>query len=228
MNLTAQQQELVNTDFGEEIEKMAAERVGACQEAYAYGFNKLAKDIADAKDEADKKEEKKEDKEEEKMDEESEKAAAELGAFIERGTFDSLRKLGSERHGDEMHYIAPFVEEKIAADFGAMGKKVMDAVKAAPGKAKDLAVKGKDAVVMNHKQMTGNFRQGYEGVKSSIKGVSQYGDKLTDAERKARAVGGLKRLGEGALRASPYAAVAGAGGVGVAKAVGSKKEEQAQ
>jgi hypothetical protein len=114
MTLSQQDRALLNHDFGEEMEKEAAARVAACQEAYAYGFEKLAADTADAKDEAeeDSKKDKKEDKKE-KMDEESEKAAAELGAFIERGFFDGLRKIGAERHNDETYYITPFIQGKM-------------------------------------------------------------------------------------------------------------------
>jgi len=116
MELTQQDKELLNTKFDEETEKIAAQRAGAIQEAYAYGLEKLAKDVADERDEEDKKEkEKGHEKKEDKMDEESEKAAAELGAFIERGFFDGIRKLGSERHGDEGYYLEPFIMQKIAA-----------------------------------------------------------------------------------------------------------------
>jgi hypothetical protein len=115
--LSAQDQTLINTNFGEEIEKIASAYAAEIQDAYSYGFSKLAEEAANAKDEEDKKEDKEEDKKE-KMDEESEKKAAELGAFIERGFFDGLRKLGSERHGDEMFYLEPFITEKVALSMG--------------------------------------------------------------------------------------------------------------
>ena len=66
------------------------------------------------------KEDEEEDEEKKASDDEFEKAAAELGSFIERGMFDTLTKLGSERHEDPMHYFYPYIEEKVAAK-GAKG-----------------------------------------------------------------------------------------------------------
>lgn len=123
IQLSEQDKALINADFGEEIEKVAAAHAADIQEAYAYGFAKLAAEVAEAKDEEDKKEKEgsKEDKDEdkkEKMDEESEKKAAELGAFIERGFFDGLRKLGAERHNNEAYYLEPFITAKVAEESG--------------------------------------------------------------------------------------------------------------
>lgn len=123
--LSVEDQELLNTDFGAEIEKAAAAEAAVIQEMYNTGFNKLAADTADYLDklaEEAKKEEDEEDEEEEKGEKkeasaeevEFEKLAQELASFIERGYFDGLRKLGSERHDNEWHYLAPFVGEKIA------------------------------------------------------------------------------------------------------------------
>jgi hypothetical protein len=120
MNLTQQDAQLLSTQFDEETEKLAEAKANSIQEAYLYGLEKIAKEVADERDEEDKKEES---KKEEKMDEESEKAAAELGAFIERGFFDGLRKLGSERHGDEGFYLEPFITSKLAAEVSESTKK---------------------------------------------------------------------------------------------------------
>lgn len=114
MSLTEQQVAQLNAQYGEEYVKEAAARLEEVNDAYLYGFSKFAAEVADAKDKEDAEE--KEEKEERKMDEESEKKAAELGAFIERGFFDGLRKLGSDRYGDELHYLAPYVQQKIAEE----------------------------------------------------------------------------------------------------------------
>ena len=53
--LSAQDRDLINTNFGEEIEKIAATHAADIQDAYAYGFTKLAEEAADAKDEDDNK-----------------------------------------------------------------------------------------------------------------------------------------------------------------------------
>jgi hypothetical protein len=113
-DLSPADQALVNTDFGT-MDKVAEEMVKEASECYERGFEKTALEIADGLDKA--ASEEKEDKEEEgKHDEESEKKAEQLASFYERGVFDGLAKLGAARHGDEMHYFWPFVEEKVAAE----------------------------------------------------------------------------------------------------------------
>lgn len=208
-------EELMATDFGAEMEKQAAEKVAALQEAYAYGMSKLAKDVADAKDEEEKedsKEDSKEDKKE-KMDEESEKAAAELGAFIERGFFDGLRKEGMDRHGDEMHYVEPFLMSKIAF------------------KANEGAIEATKRILksMSPSSIVNQAKAGAKGVSTGSK-ILKSDAAATNAghiAERAQAVKdyGKKQLGMAALKASPYAAL-GAGTVyGGAKAIGGKKED---
>ena len=241
MTYTAQEQELLNTDFGEETEKLAEAKVDAIESVYAYGFNKMACEVADAMDnfdktaseDEDKKKEDKEEDEDEKMDEESEKQAAELGAFIERGFFDGLCKLGSERHGDEFHYLAPYLIEKTAemAAQEAAEKMAgaMDVIRAAGGKAKDLlgAAKGKakevggKAKAMHQKAMT-TGAEGRAEIGAAIKGNIGKGkkNKLTAAERRQFAVQGLKDIAKGyGAYAGAGLAGAGAAGYGVKKAL---------
>jgi len=110
-DLSPEDQALVNTDFGE-LDKIAEEKVAVATEMYSHGFNDLAEATAD---EFDKLASAEAEEEELEKDAASDAASAELGALIERGYFDGLKKLGSERHGDSMHYIYPFVEEKVAA-----------------------------------------------------------------------------------------------------------------
>jgi len=115
-DLSPQDQHLLQTDLGD-FDKVAADQVALIDEMYSTGFDKLATETADWLDKL--AEEEEEDKEEEnEMDHEGEKTASVFGAWTERGFFDGLRKLGSERYGDETHYLAPFVHEKIGGWFG--------------------------------------------------------------------------------------------------------------
>lgn len=204
MTITQEDRALLNTNFGEDIEKIAEQHASAISEAYQYGFSKIAKEMADEKDKEDK-EEKKEHKEE-KMDEESEKAAAELGAFIERGFFDGLRKLGAERHGNEFHYIEPFIQNKIA---GAKTDAAIQATKNFVGKfhpkhiAEDVvsAATGKNVAYGGGKGLKHHF---VENVHSAP---------MTGKER---ALTGLRAAG----LATPYAALGGGAIYGGAKLVG--------
>lgn len=217
MELTAQDKALLDMQFDAETEKIAAAQAAAIQEAYLYGLEKIAKDIADAHDE----EEKKDDKEEkaEKMDEESEKAAAELGAFIERGLFDGLRKLGSERHGNELHYIEPYILDKIAADFGSkaveIGKKALKAID--PRTAVDELRYGGKAVARG---LSKDLREGTGGY-THLAGNDALRKQIAKKELK----GGAAAIGTGLARLSPYAALGGGAIYGGSKLVGGKSNE---
>jgi hypothetical protein len=146
-DLSQEDQKLVNTDLGE-FEKHAAADMAIADEMYTVGFTKLASETADYLDNmfAMQKEASEAPAEDNKMDEASEKIAQDRAAFIERGYFDGLRKLGSDRHGDEMAYLYPFIQEKIAAGrWESAGKWIADKTKAVAeqaGKAKG-AVKAK-------------------------------------------------------------------------------------
>jgi len=110
-DLSAADQKLLNTDLGE-FEKDAAAQVAVADEMYSVGFNKLATETADELDALMASE--KSASEEISLDEGSEKTASDLSAFIERGFFDGLCKLGQERHGDAGIYLYPYIEEKVA------------------------------------------------------------------------------------------------------------------
>lgn len=115
-DLSPADQALVRTDFGA-MDKVAAGLVKQATECYEYGHDKIALEIADGLEKAAADEAAAlavAEKTAGEVDPEFEKAAAELGAFTERGTFDGLAKLGQERYGDEMAYFYPFVEQKIA------------------------------------------------------------------------------------------------------------------
>lgn len=159
-DLSPKDQELLNTDFGDEIEKQAAEKVAMAQDLYAAGFQKLAAESADEMDEADKEEKKEEEsKPEKKLDEEEKKEASARGAFIAKGYIDGLKKLGSDRHGDENHYLYPFLAEKLANAGAAPGKVMsfLNKLKAKggdmAGKAKGMAGQGKEKALASAKKV---------------------------------------------------------------------------
>ena len=246
--LSAEDKKLLNTDLGE-FDKVAAAEMSLAQEMYLNGFEKLAAETADyldtvfakvAEEEKEEKEEKKEDE-----DEETKKTAEELGAFIERGFFDGLRKLGAERYGDETVYIYPYLEEKVAegGKFKAVrelaakaGKSITDL----PGKVRGLAKHpsegwrnmsageaakhyGKKAVepaVGYGKDIARHARQALTGepIGKASGRPSGLVSRLSAGERTRE---GLKAVG----KASAPVAVTGAGAFGVHKYKQSKKEE---
>lgn len=119
-DLTPEQQELVNTDFGEEMEKEAAAELKQANDLYTVGFTKFAAEAAESMDKAEDKAkeesgEKEKEEAEKKLSEEEKKEAAARGAFIAKGYMDGLMKLGEQNHQDKYHYLAPFLEEKFAA-----------------------------------------------------------------------------------------------------------------
>jgi hypothetical protein len=112
MKLTAEQKALLETQFPAKLEKEAAAEVAKIQELYSVGFEKMA---AEAAESMDKEEEEEEEEDKKDLSEEQEKEASARAAFIARGYIDGLMKQGSERHNDELHYLYPAIEEKLAA-----------------------------------------------------------------------------------------------------------------
>ena len=141
IDTAAQEQNIVKVQSGAEVvgdekqkdadtEKAASitdEDRAIAEEMYLIGHDKIALQMADELDKVamdeDKKEESEEDKKEEKKelpafmksDEGEKKEASARAAFIEKGVFDGLQKIGSDRHKDSWHYLTPFLEEKVAA-----------------------------------------------------------------------------------------------------------------
>jgi len=119
-DLSAADQQLLRTDLGD-FDKVAAQQLEEASDCYNQGFEKFAADAADAQDEADEMDKQASEYEDESgLTPEQEKVAAQLGAITEKGFFDGLCKLGSERHGDEMHYLWPYIEQKIAQEGAAV------------------------------------------------------------------------------------------------------------
>ena len=179
-DLSQYDQALVNTDFGD-LEKEAQEKLAEANEVYAYG-QEQAHLIADQMDEAMAKfasEEEEEEEEEEELDEESEKKAAELGAFIERGMFDELTKLGSQRHGDAMYYYYPYMEEKVAqigaeeklAAWADIVKKTKGLAESAKGKLKGVWDAAKEKTRAPREGFMDEMRKAKAGLKSDAQGL---------------------------------------------------------
>ena len=225
-DLSQEDQELVNMDFGD-LEKEAQEKLAEANEVYAYG-QEQAHLVADQMDEAMAKfasdDNDEDDDEEEELDEESEKKAAELGAFIERGMFDELTKLGSERHGDAMYYYYPYMEEKVA-QIGAeeklagwkeeVGKKLTQAGKY----VKEKAGKGWEKTKDYHRGIKSDFeaaRTG-KGPVEKVRGKGKYKGQTrstpTTYTPGARAMYGL----QAAAKTLPHAAAIGGAGFGAKK-----------
>lgn len=186
-DLSAEDQALVKQEFPAELEKEAAEQVKLAQELFTTGFEKLAAETADELDklaaEGEKEEEKEEKEEGKELNEEQKKEAAVRGAFIAQGFIDGLKKLGQERHGDEMAYLYPFINEKLAnmgkvMDFTKrMGGKAMDAGKALAAKAKPMADKAMAAAKDQRVQAAAG---GAVAGAAGLKGLQMMGRKKKD------------------------------------------------
>jgi hypothetical protein len=196
--LSKEDQALLNTKFPEELEKEASAEVGRANELYAVGFEKMASGAADELDKSAEEEEEEEKKEKPELDEDHKKEAAARGAFIARGYVDGLKKLGQERHQDELHYFYPALEEKLGMDAG----KLKGAFSSFAAKAKDLASKAKAGAGKA-------VEKGKAMHQASMAHVKSVGDKsLSKMERTKH---GLKALHHpGVYGAGAAAAAAGA------------------
>lgn len=124
-SVSAQDEELLNTDFGD-LEKEAAEQIKLASDMYSLGEDyaiataeAMLKQAADADMDGEEDEDEDEDSKKEAsvgMDSESEKTASDLSAFIERGFTEKLASLGEERYGNPLHYFEPYIIEKVAKD----------------------------------------------------------------------------------------------------------------
>jgi len=197
-DLSVEDQKLVNMAFPAEIEKEASENVTLIQELHEYGFSKLAMSVANDLEKA-ASEEKEEEEEEEDKDEKKEASARAF--YITEGLIEGLKKLGSDRYGDENIYLDVFVQEKVAdwkSEAAAKGKKAWGSVK---GYHKDIAEDTK-------RVLTG-------------KRTGTYGPSSLPVEGRERAMAGLKAMG----RSTPHAAVAGLGAWGAHKALKKDKKD---
>lgn len=220
-DLSPADQKLLNTDLGD-FEKEAAAELALADEMYAVGFEKLAAETADYLEEL-YASEKTASEGNESMDDESEKRAHDLAAFIERGYFDGLRKLGSERYNDEMAYLYPFIEEKIAAEGAraALGK----AYQVAKGHVKTVGKAAKNvAHELSPKSMATNLRQAATGTPHSYTKGSPHSEYF--AKQMLAPLSGKERAMEGVRGGAKALGYLGLGGAAYKGLKGKKKEEQ--
>lgn len=212
-DLSPADQKLLRTDFGR-FDKVAQEHVEQAAECYNYGFDKLASEHADAID-AMMAEKTASDHDEVQLDEDAEKVAAELGAITERGYSDGLAKLGSERHGDELHYFWPLIEEKIAQE-GAVDALQKFASKM--GKIDAMLASARDRA-----SSAGKYVGDHVGKKKMTEHYTKaMNSKLTNKKR-------LEHAAKGVGKATGMAAGAGAASYGAyrgGKALFGKKKEE--
>jgi hypothetical protein len=231
-DLSPEDQKLVNTDLGD-FEKEAAARLELANEMYEVGFNKLAAETADSMDEYFSKVASAEEVDNSiSLDSESEKVAQELGAFIEKGYIDGLRKLGEERHGDETVYLMPFLEEKVAAKgakawLAGLGKKVKGFGEAAKSKAKDVggSAKAKATAAGSYAKdkatAAGSYAKG-KAVAAKTNVARYHSDAARDVKEGIKDKNYTRAAKGGGKLVGPYAAILGAGGAG---AYAAKKKD---
>lgn len=239
--LSADDQALLQTQFPAELEKEASAEIALAQECYSTGFAKFASETAQALEKLAEESEKGETAEEEekehekKLDEEQKKEASARGAFIARGYIDGLKKLGSETYGDEMAYLYPFIQEKMAAP--AFVESVRAGLKKNPfahihggkdlhpsgavstlEKAKELAGKAGGKVSAYGKGIVEHGRRAMQGTAGPAGTIAHQMSPLTSKER---IMEGAKAVGKAG---APVAAVGGA--AAVAHKLKGKKDEQ--
>lgn len=189
-DLTRDQLELLNTDFGEELEKQAeaivdeeAEKLAEVQDQaqalYDYGAELAMQKIAEMEQkykEGEDKEEDEEEDEEEGEDKEEEKTASAMGKFILEGYWETMMEKGAEFYGDERIYLEELVKE---GGLGEAAKATAEFFKKYYGKGIDAAKKGGSAV-------KSHFKGVYEGAREGGKGVKAEGKKAWENYQKAR------------------------------------------
>ena len=173
MSFTKEQENLMNTQFPTELEKEAAAEAEKVQELYSVGFSKFASETADTMDKLaeesneEESEESEEEEKKEKLSEEHKKEASARAAFIARGYIDGLMKEGSERHGDELHYLYPAIYEKLA---GSNIEKVKNLAKQTPEKLRAFFSKSKDSMMAGAKKVKDSAISGSNKFKDSKAG----------------------------------------------------------
>ena len=222
-------QELLNTDLGD-FDKEASAMVKMASEGYEMGFEKLAVEIADALEVQAIEEDmaKTASYEDDTLDDESEKIAAEMGAFIERGVFEGLQKLGQERYGNPDIYVQALAIEKLAAAEGEKASKSMkDRLKGAWDTTTEYAGKAKNKVVAGGKIIKDYHTAANEDLKAAWKGSKLVADPV--GAKIDKGLSKLERLthgSKGVARYLPHAAgVAALGTYGYKKLKGKKKDE---
>lgn len=225
--------QLLNTDFGV-YEKLAQEKIATAQEMYQRGFDMaletanemdaMFKQAAEEAEAAEKEEEAKKKEEESKSEEEKtasismEKTASDLAAFIEKGYTDGLMKIAQERYGDQLVYLMPMIEEKVAMAGAEAALEKFANIRQAGGKVVAGARSIADDVTHHAKATYSGAKSGGSEIK---KGVSNTWNQLkagvTGKDAKGKALTGTQRaanLGRAAAKGGAAAGVAGAGAAG--------------
>ena len=107
--LSRRQRELLNTDFGYEMEKQANEIVEmekVAEDCYSYGEELALQKIAEMEEDA------AEDKEDDEDDKEEEKTASAMGEIITDAYWNTLMEKGAEFYGDADIYIEKLAKDK--------------------------------------------------------------------------------------------------------------------
>lgn len=181
--LSRRQRELLNTDFGHEMEKQAAEIVEmekTAEDCYTYGEDLALEKIAEMEEEA-AEEKKKEGEGKKESDEEEEKTAAAMGEIITDAYWNTLMEKGAEYYNDPDIYI-----EKLAKKKSLMQR----------------AKKGYKATMKEGKSFKGNLKKAIMGGK--IKGVRGRAAKKLLGSNLARGGGVAAALGAGAYGVHKY------------------------
>jgi hypothetical protein len=220
-DLTREQLELLNTDFGDELEKQAeaivdeeyeklAELEGHAEDLYNYGAELAMQKIAEMEanyKEGDKEKEK-EGEDEDEEEEEEEKQASAMGNFILEGYWNTMMEKGAEYYNDQNIYLEELVKE------AGMDKVAAGAMRAALYKAMQGAKKSYRRAMPKVKEKASEYA---DKAKEALKGRYGAGTK----GRRYLAMAGVKNktqrkaLGRAAKTYAPELA-----GLGVAGAAG--------
>lgn len=197
-DLSVEDQQLLNTQFDEGTEKRASATVGLVKELHENGcsdamsfcdeMDKVAAEQAEEeKKMADEEEAMK--KEEESKTEEEKTASANLevnaqkaAAFYEKGYFDTLQKLGSERFNNELHYLVPYIEQKIA---NAGAEAALEKSASVLNKIKGLSQAAGKGAMGGAKSTVKGAKGAFSDLKSAITGKGTMNQKARAAGRAA-------------------------------------------
>jgi len=148
MRLNQRQHQLLNTDFGSDMEKRAHEIVGmekVASECMSYGYDLAMQKIAELEEKASKSEEEQEEEKEE------EKTASAMGQIIMDAYWDTLLTKGAEFYGNSDIYIDKIAEGAPAAAAPGLWEKL---------KGKTVGQLGTHAKdVVNPKNYMGHLRE---------------------------------------------------------------------
>ena len=204
------QHEDVGSEKMQTVKAASEEQMALLETMYKRG-SEMALELADQMDAA-QDSEKVAEEQDFGLDDESIKTAQVCGATIEQGHFNTIVKLGEDRHNDALHYLWPFINEKVAG--AGAGAAIKSFGHSMATHAKSFSPKAIGA----HMQQAAGRIPGKEGVK----GINTAADVL-------RPLTGPERLAEGHRafgKSLPYAGAAYLAGKGVQKGVQAHKAKK--